>query len=183
MVVIDKLLVDWGPWRMVLIGALMLATVLFTRAGLFGIRDQFRAWREKKKSEARAARTQAGGEVSPEEAVEMPDKNEIALRRHDERLRDELKALVSPEVLAEHERQPWGQHSQALTRLLHYFRFAAITDKYALQVDVPFARYRLIALSGQRGVPPRHVDDKTYPHLQQATHAVFLKRCQDLLES
>ncbi|WP_396433047.1 branched-chain amino acid ABC transporter permease [Limnohabitans sp.] len=182
-VVIDKLLVDWGPWRMVLIGGLMLATVLFTQAGLFGIRAQFIAWREKKKSEARAARTKAGGEVSPEEAIEMPDKNAIALRRHDERLRDELKTLVTPEVLAEHARHPWGQHSEALTRLLHYFRFTAITDKYALLVDKPFQQYRLIALSGQRGVPPRSVDDKTYDTLAQATHAVFLKRCQDLLES
>jgi branched-chain amino acid transport system permease protein len=182
-VVIDKLLVDWGPWRLVLIGSLMLATVLFTRAGLFGMRAQFRAWREKKKSEARAARTQAGGEVMPEEAIAMPDKNTIALRRHDQRVRDQLKPLVSPEVLAEHQRCPWGQHSEPLTRLLYHFRFAAIADKYALQVEQPYRSYRLIALSGQRGVPPRVVDDKTYPSIEEATHAVFLKRCQDLLES
>ena len=113
----------------------------------------------------------------------MPDKNAIALRRHDQRVRDQLKPLVSPEVLAEHQRCPWGQHSEPLTRLLHYFRFAAIADKYALQVDQPYKSYRLIALSGQRGVPPRVVDDKTYPSIEEATHAVFLKRCQDLLES
>ena len=182
-VVIDKLLVDWGPWRLVLIGALMLATVLFTRAGLFGIQAQFRAWREKKKSEARAARTQSGGEVTPEEAIAMPDKNTIALRRHDQRLRDQLKPLVSPELMDEHQRCPWGQHSEPLTRLLHYFRFAAIADKYALMVDQPFSAYRLIALSGRRGVPPRRVDDKVYPTIEEATHAVFMKRCQDLLEN
>jgi branched-chain amino acid transport system permease protein len=168
---------------LVLIGGLMLATVLFTRAGLFGIRAQFRAWREKKMSEARAARTQAGGEVMPEEAIGIADKSVIAVRRHDQRVRDELKLLVTPEVQAEHQQYPWGQHGEALTRLLHYFRFTAIADKYALQVDEPFRAYRLIALSGHRGVPPRRVDDKIYSSIEEATHAVFLKRCQDLLES
>ncbi len=182
-VAIDKLLIDLGPMRLVLIGALMLGTVLFTRNGLFGIRAQWRAWRDKKKSQARAERTEAGGEVTPEEATDIPDKNIVAHRRHDKRTRDFLKTLVTPEVLEEHRSQPHGQHSEALMRLLAYFRFASVTDKYALKCDQPFARYRLIALSGVRGVPPRVVDDKVYASLPEAYHAVFVKRCQDLLDS
>jgi branched-chain amino acid transport system permease protein len=182
-VAIDKLLIDLGPMRLVLIGLLMLGTVLFTRNGLFGIRAQFRAWRDKVKSQARAARTESGGEVLPEEALEIADKNLIALRRYDKRSRDYLKTLVTPEVLEEHRSKPRGQHSDAVMRLLAYFRFAAIEDKYALRTDQPFKRYRLIALSGRRGVPPRVVDDKVYGSLNEAYHAVFLKRCQDLLES
>ena len=98
-------------------------------------------------------------------------------------MRDTLKPLVTPDVVEEHRQHPWGQHSDALTRLLQHFRAAAVEDKYALLADKPFAAYRLIALSGQRGVPPRLVDDKTYPGIAEATHAVFLKRCQDLLDS
>ncbi len=180
---IDKLLIDLGPMRLVLIGALMLGTVLFTRNGLFGIRAQFRAWRDRKKSQARAERTESGGEVMPEEATEIADKNLIALRRYDKRSRDHLKTLVTPAVIEEHRVKPYGQHSEPLMRLLAYFRFASIVDKYALKTEVPFRRYRLIALSGVRGVPPRLVDDKVYESLPEAYHAVFVKRCQDLLDS
>ena len=182
-VAIDKLLIDLGPIRLVLIGALMLSTVLFTRNGLFGIRAQFRAWRDKVKSQRRAERTENGGEVMPEEATEIADKNVIAWRRFDKRTRDHLKTLVSPAVMDEHRAQPYGQHSDALMRLLHHFRAQSVIDKYALQCDEPFKRYRLIALSGIRGVPPRVVDDKVYGSLAEAYHAVFLKRCQDLLDS
>ena len=182
-VAIDKLLIDLGPMRLILIGLLMLATVLFTRNGLFGIRAQFRAWRNKVKSQARAERSESGGEVMPEEAVEIADKNAIALRRHDKRSRDYLKTLVTPAVMEEHRLMPRGQHSDALMRLLAYFRFQSVVDKYGLLTEEPFKRYRLIALSGVRGVPPRSVDDKAYASLDEAYHAVFLKRCQDLLDS
>ena len=85
--------------------------------------------------------------------------------------------------MEEHRARPYGQHGEPLMRLLTYFRFASIVDKYALRTDEPFKRYRLIALSGVRGVPPRIVDDKVYGSLHEAYHAVFLKRCQDLLDS
>jgi len=85
--------------------------------------------------------------------------------------------------MEEHRACPRGQHSDALMRLLNYFRVASLVDKYALFAEEPFKRYRVIALSGVRGVPPRRVDDKTYADLDAAYHAVFLKRCQDLIES
>ena len=119
----------------------------------------------------------------PEEAVDIHDKNTIAHRRFDKRTRDALKQLITPEVMEEHRVCPRGQHSDALMRLLNYFRVASLVDKYALLAEAPFQRYRVIALSGVRGVPPRQVDDKTYSDLDSAYHAVFLKRCQDLVES
>lgn len=45
---IDKLMLDIGPLRMVLIGLIMLASVLFTRQGLVGIPAQYRAWRARR---------------------------------------------------------------------------------------------------------------------------------------
>ena len=120
----------------------------------------------------------------PEEAVDIRDKAQIAVRRFDKRSREELKALITPELMEEHRRDPSGvRHSDALMRLLVHFRSASVVDKYALRVDQPFRRYRLIALSGVRGVPPRMVDDRVYGSLPEAFHAVFLKRCQDLRES
>ena len=180
---IDKLGVDMGPIRLVLIGVLMLATVLLTRNGLFGMKAQFEAWRDRIRSQARASRSEHGGEIMPEEAVDIHDKSTIAHRRFDKRTRDALQPLITPEVIEEHRRCPRGQHSDALMRLLNYFRVASLVDKYALMVDAPFKCYHVIALSGVRGVPPRRVDDKTYSVLDEAYHAVFLKRCQDLIES
>ena len=47
----------------------------------------------------------------------------------------------------------------------------------------PFKAYRIVALSGQRGVAPRIVEDKTYASQEEAYHGVFLRRVQDLLEA
>lgn len=47
----------------------------------------------------------------------------------------------------------------------------------------PVAEYRLVALSRQRGVPPRLIDDRSFATEEDAIHAVFLRRVQDLLES
>ena len=41
-VFVDRVLIDLGPLRYVIIGTLMLAVVLFLRGGLFGIKAQFR---------------------------------------------------------------------------------------------------------------------------------------------
>lgn len=70
-VLIDKGLLNLGPIRILLVAALMLAVTLLAHNGLVGIREQFRGWRNRKKSEARARRTEKGGEVMPEEAIEF----------------------------------------------------------------------------------------------------------------
>lgn len=179
----DKVLISLGPTRLIIIGAIMLLVVLFLRGGLFGIKAQFRAWRDKKKSEHRSTRAEKGGEMLPEEATETPDKDLVYWRRYDKMQREYLKSLVTPEVVEEHRRCPLGQHSEALERLLIYFRRQPQVDKYAITVMEPFKAYRIVALSGHRGVAPRLVEDKIYPTQEEAYHGVFLRRVQDLLES
>ena len=119
----------------------------------------------------------------PEEALDVHDKAQIYIRRFDQRLREELRELVTSHVIEEHRRGLVGRPSEALQRLTNYFRSAAIADKYALVCNKPFAEYRIIALSGRRGVAPRVVDDRVFTSWEEAMHAVFLKRVQDLLES
>jgi branched-chain amino acid transport system permease protein len=97
--------------------------------------------------------------------------------------RDYLKSLVSPTLIDEHRRCPLGQHSEALERLLNYFRRQPQVDKYAITTVEPFKAYRIVALSGHRGVAPRLVEDKIYGSQEEAYHGVFLRRVQDLLES
>ena len=176
-------LLELGPWRYLIIGAAMLSVVLFLNNGYFGIRKQFNAWRAKKRGEWRSTRTEKGGETLPEEATEVHDKDTLYFRRFDKMQRDYLKGLISPEIIEEHRRQPLGQHSEALERVLLYFRRTKMEDKYALHAAGPRGPYKIIAFSGVRGVSPRLVDDREFPTLDEAYHAVFIRRVHDLLES
>jgi len=176
-------LIEWGPWRYLVIGGAMLGVVLFLNNGYFGIRKQFNAWRAKKRGEWRSSRTEKGGEALPEEATEIDDKDTLYFRRFDKMQRDYLKTLITPEIIEEHRRQPLGQHSEALERVLLYFRRARMDDKYALHSAGPHGPYKIIAFSGQRGVSPRLVDDREFLTLDEAYHGVFMRRVHDLLES
>ena len=118
----------------------------------------------------------------PGDALEIRDKQVIAAQRFDGVLRRELKALITDDLIEEHRTTEGKRRSDALERVLTYFRRAAVADKYAILAEKPFERYRIVALSGRRGVPPRTVDDQTYPSEDAALHAVFLKRVHDLLE-
>jgi branched-chain amino acid transport system permease protein len=182
-VFIDRVLIDIGPLRYVLIGAIMLAVVLFLRGGIFGIKRQFRNWRDKKKSENRSSRAEKGGEMLPEEATEAVNKDEVFYRRFDKMQRDFLKRLVTDAIIDEHRSRPLGQHSEALERLLIYFRRQGQIDKYAIMVLQEFKAYRIVGLSGHRGTAPRVVEDRVYPTADEAYHALFMRRVQDLLES
>ena len=110
----------------------------------------------------------------PEEATETQDKDIVYMRRFDKMQRDYLKTLVSPEVITEHQRSPQGQHSEALQRLLIYFRGRPQVDKYAITCVEVNKAYRVVALSGHRRVPPRLVEDRIYPTPKDAFHGVFV---------
>ncbi len=180
---LDKVLISWGPMRMFLIGIIMLGVVLFLNTGYFGIKKQFNAWRDKKRGEWRSMRTEKGGEALPEEATEEDDKDVLYFLRFDKMQRDYLKGLICPEIIEEHRRQPLGQHSAALERLLMYFRRAPMDDKYALHRNSATGKFKIIAFSGERGVSPRVVEDREYDSIGDGYHAIFMRRVHDLLES
>ena len=181
---IDKGLIDLGPIRIMLVAVIMLLVTVFSREGLTGAREQFRDFRKRKGGERRARRTEKGGEVMPEEATEIHDKQEIYYRRFNKRLRDHLKTLVTPELIEEHRVGPLGKHSDNLSRVLNFFRRGEMADKYViLRLKDGEHRYRIMAVPGVRGAPPRVVDDKIYDSLNDSYHAVFLLRVNDLLES
>ncbi len=177
----DKVMITLGPIRLIIIGLIMLATVIYLRNGIFGIKQQFRSWRDKKKSERRSTRAEKGGELLPEEATEINNVDEAYRRRYDKMQRDFLKTLVTPDIIDEHRRGPQSQHSEALERLLIYFRSQPQPDKYA--ISAMGEGFRIVALSGFRGVAPRVVEDKIYKTSKDAYHGVFLRRVHDLLES
>lgn len=119
----------------------------------------------------------------PEE-TEMPrDQGDLYRRYFDEKQREYLKTLVCDEVIAEHEAKPLGQHSEPLARLLHYFRHAPQAGKLAIERELRSGTFRIVALSGERGVPPRPVDEAAYEKVEDAYHALFLKRVEGLMAS
>ncbi len=182
-VLLDKVFIGLGPLRLVLIGAIMLGTVLFLRGGIFGVAAQFKNWTAKRRSERRAVSRGKGGIVMPEEATEIHDKQNIAIGLFQLRLRGELKALVNDALIEEHRTTPRSRRSDNLERVLNYFRMAPMAEKYGVLMVKPFAEYRIVAISGRRGVPPRAVDDQMFTTPEDADHGVFLKRVQDLMES
>jgi branched-chain amino acid transport system permease protein len=182
-VFLDKVLIELGPIRHIMIGAIMMCVVLFLNNGLYGMKRQFYAWRDKKRGEWRSTRTEKGGEALPEEATEIDNKDQLYFRRFDKNQRDYLKRLICDEIIAEHKAKPLGQHSEALERVLLYFRRAPLDDKYAIHRLGPKGPYRIIAITGHRGISPRVVEDKEYPTVDDAYHGVFMRRVHDLMES
>lgn len=115
--------------------------------------------------------------------VQIHDRDEIARQRFEARQREFLRTLITPEVIEEHRISPQGQHSEPLDRLLIYFNRRPLAERYALLSVEPFKSYRIVTLAGRRGGLPRALDEKTYPSLMEAQHAIFLRSIQDLLES
>lgn len=118
-----------------------------------------------------------------EEAAPRGDRARLCVQQFDARLRQQLKGLINDDLIEEFRRRPTGPHSDPLQRVLHYFRRASAAGKYAIVAVKPFAEYRIVALSGRRGEPPRPVGNATYASPDEAYHAVFLKRVDDLLAS
>jgi branched-chain amino acid transport system permease protein len=181
-VLFNQVFIDLGPVRLMIVGLIMLGTVLFLRGGLMGIPAQFDAWRRKTASERRSQLGREGGGTMPGDSIEIRDKQTIAAQRFDDVLRRELKALITEKLIEEHRTTEGKRRSDALERVLTYFRRAAVADKYAILAEKPFERYRIVAMSGRRGVPPRAADDQIYVSEEAALHGVFLKRVHDLLE-
>ncbi len=101
----------------------------------------------------------------------------------DRKQRERIRALITDELIEEHARGPLGQHSDALQRVLAFFRRQPQWGKYIVVASKPWEEYRIAALSGVRGQPARIVDDATFPTEEAAMHGVFMRRVRELMES
>lgn len=95
-------------------------------------------------------------------------------------LKAEMKALITPELIEEYRRKPLGRHSDALERVLNFFRRPAA---YALYSPVAFREWRLIRLPIDPAAPPAPIDDTVYRSESEAYHALFLRNVNDLMAS
>ncbi|HMM74744.1 MAG TPA: hypothetical protein PJ986_03470 [Gammaproteobacteria bacterium] len=95
-------------------------------------------------------------------------------------LKDEIKALIGPELIEEHRRKPLGRHSDALERVLNFFRRP---PAYALYSRVAFREWQLIRLPIDPTAPPTPIEDTVYRSENEAYHALFLRNVDDLMAS
>ncbi|MDT0634837.1 hypothetical protein [Spectribacter hydrogenoxidans] len=111
-------------------------------------------------------------------ATKLPaDRQLLVLHRFDARLREQVKDLIDDDLIEEHRRQPLGQHSDALERVLNYFRRP---PRFGLYVRKPCREFQVIALPVTPGEPPQPIDDTVYTDENEAYHAVFLKHVETL---
>lgn len=112
----------------------------------------------------------------------VQDRQRVYMAAFDKRIRERLRALVSEEIIEEHRRKPVGQHSDALERLLNYFRRGALKGKLGLfQADPNVPRYQMVRFSGSSSVPPVVEGNEVFESLDAAYHAVFLRRIAELM--
>ena len=111
----------------------------------------------------------------------IQDKQAVYFAEFDRRMRKRLRMLISDAVIEEHRRKPLGQHSDALDRLLNYFRRGGMAGKLGiLQATPGVEKFQIVAFPGVRG-QLTVVENEEFGSLNEAYHAVFLRRIADLL--
>jgi branched-chain amino acid transport system permease protein len=108
------------------------------------------------------------------------DKQHQAYALFNARLRAEIRGLITPALIAEHRAKPLGRHSDALERVLNFFRRP---PAYALYSRAPLRAWQLIRLPIAPGAPPAPLDDTVYHTEAEAMHALFMRNVDDLMAS
>ncbi len=108
------------------------------------------------------------------------DRQLLVHARFTEELKAQMRPLISEDLIDEHRRQPLGQHSDTLMRLLNIFRRA---PAYALYSRTPCLEFQVIGLPVLEGSAPNPIDDTVYTDQNEALHAVFLRNLEDLMRS
>src|SRR5260370_11806549 len=80
------------------------------------------------------------------------DRDKIAFARWDRRMRESFRPLLTKKIISEHKRDPVGIHSDALDRVLNYFRRPNLLPHYVIVSTRPFKQLR--GAPRARGPPP-----------------------------
>ena len=114
-------------------------------------------------------------------ASSSADRNRIAFARWDKRMRESLRPLLTKKTIAEHKRDPVGIHSDALDRVLNYFRRPNLLDHCVIVCTRPFKQWRVARLAEVSAHGPVFADERTYNSEAKAAHAVFLMHVEQTM--
>jgi branched-chain amino acid transport system permease protein len=109
------------------------------------------------------------------------DRAALANSRFDAHVRAVVRTLLTDDVIAEHEYDPRGDHSDDLKRVLNYFRRSTSLTPYVVLCTQPFRQWRVARLTGQRHQAPVFADEQTFDSESAAEHAVFLMRVAETM--
>lgn len=109
------------------------------------------------------------------------DRSQIAFARWDMRMREAIRPLLTKKIIAEHKRDPVGLHSDALDRILNYFRRPNLLDHYAIVCTRPFKQWRVARMTRVSGQGPVFADERSYNSEAKAAHAVFLMHAEQTM--
>lgn len=90
--------------------------------------------------------------------------------------------MITPEVIAEHQRDPRGTgdaHSRDLSEILRYIRNIPSAGKIFIYAVRPFHEYRLARMAGAGG-KSEMLGTETFVTEGDAAHAVFMARLNEL---
>lgn len=93
-----------------------------------------------------------------------------------------ISRMITPDIIAEHGRDPRGTgtaHSRDLSEILRYIRNIPSTGKIFIYAVRPFHEYRLARMAGAGG-KTEMLGTETYSTEGEAAHAVFLARLREL---
>jgi hypothetical protein len=112
----------------------------------------------------------------------VSDPTDAVYARAARRLRDQLGRMDLDALLEEHSQLPYGPHSDALARLLTYFRKAATTSgKYVIYSESDAGGWRIGRLNHRGDEPRIDLDTETvYASSALAQQAVLEARVKTL---
>ncbi|MEH7123386.1 hypothetical protein V7122_04685 [Bacillus sp. JJ1532] len=93
-------------------------------------------------------------------------------------LENNIKPLITEELIEEHRKQPVGRHSYNLSMVLNFLRrnHEIIEGKDLIVCTKPHQEWCLGEHPGKRGVPYKVFEDQCFDTREKAEHALFLKR-------
>ena len=102
----------------------------------------------------------------------------------DAKQRERIKALITDELIAEHAAKPLGQHSDALERVLQYFRRQPQAGQVHHRRDEALGRVQdRRPLRGPRPAPRRSSTTRRSRREDEAMHGIFVRRVRELREA
>lgn len=110
----------------------------------------------------------------------MDDQQSVIWRRFNDNWARRVRGLIDEQLVEEHRKTPRGPHSDRLARVLRYFRSQPIPGKLIVIEETPWERYRIGVLTGVPGRAATPLDG-SYPTYDEALHAIFLRRVEDLM--
>ena len=107
------------------------------------------------------------------------DADDHVRNNFDAMTRKYLLTVLSDDIIEEHRQKQMGHHSEPLARLLAWCHRRPMGEQYSLR-QAADGGYRIIRMSGRRGVPPAYVGDTVFAAIDDARHGVFLQHIKDL---